>query len=141
MPLKGPIICIEDDKDDQLLIGEAIKELQLPNEVCFFIDGEAALEFLNATTKKPFLILCDTNLPIMNGIELRKRLSENEYLRRKSIPFVFVTTSVNPALVQTAYDITVQGYFKKPYSYIDLKQQIKLIIAYWSECLHPYSEL
>ncbi|QDK81120.1 hypothetical protein EXU85_21885 [Spirosoma sp. KCTC 42546] len=61
---------------------------------------------------------------------MRKRLNENEYLRRKSIPFVFITTAVNPALVQTAYDITVQGYFKKPYSYIELKQQIKLIVAY-----------
>ncbi|QHW01008.1 response regulator [Spirosoma endbachense] len=141
MSLSGPIICIEDDKDDQLLIAEAIKELQILNEVCFFFDGEAALEFLKSTPKKPFLILCDTNLPLINGIELRKRLNENEYLRRKSIPFVFITTSANPALVQIAYDITVQGYFKKPYTYIELKRQIKLIIAYWSECLHPTSEV
>ncbi|QHV96315.1 hypothetical protein [Spirosoma endbachense] len=41
----------------------------------------------------------------------------------------------------TEYDETVQGYFKKPYSYIELKQQIKLIIAYWTECIHPSSDL
>lgn len=141
MPAKGPIICIEDDHDDQLLIGQAVKELQVQNEVCFFFDGATALEFLKTTTKKPFLILCDTNLPVMNGIELRKRLNENEYLRRKSIPFLFVSTAANPALVQTAYDETVQGYFKKPFTYIDLKQQIKLILDYWTECIHPNSDL
>jgi response regulator RpfG family c-di-GMP phosphodiesterase len=76
----------------------------------------------------------------MNGIELRKQLNENEFLRRKSIPFLFVSTVANPRLVQTAYDQTVQGYFKKPEKYPALKEQIRLIIAYWTACIHPNSE-
>lgn len=140
MSLTGPIICIEDDDDDQQLVSAAIKELQVPHELLFFADGETALEFLKSTSQKPFLILCDTNLPRMNGIELRKRLNENEYLRKKSIPFLFVTTAASPALVQTAYDATVQGYFKKPDTFRQLKEQLRLIITYWRECVHPNSD-
>lgn len=140
MSLTGPIICIEDDDDDQHLVSAAIKELQVPHELLFFSDGETALEFLKSTPKKPFLILCDNNLPRMNGIELRQHLNENEYLRKKSIPFVFVTTAASPALVQSAYDATVQGYFKKPLTFKELKEQLRLVITYWRECIHPNSD-
>ncbi|MBD2755253.1 response regulator [Spirosoma validum] len=141
MSITGPIVCIEDDDDDQHLMSVAIKELQVANELRFFTDGKTALQYLESTPQKPFLILCDINLPLMNGIELRKQLNQNEYLRRKSIPFLFVSTAADPGLVQTAYDETVQGYFKKPVRYSDLKEQIRLILAYWSECLHPDSDL
>lgn len=140
MSFTGPIVCIEDDDDDQCLVRSVAKELHIANELVFFTNGETALQFLKTTSEDPFLILCDTNLPLMNGIELRKRLNENEYLRRKSTPFVFVTTNANPALVQTAYDATVQGYFKKPSNYTSLKEQIRLIMAYWTECIHPSSD-
>ncbi|CAN5133849.1 response regulator [soil metagenome] len=139
LSITGPIVCIEDDDDDQHLMSVAIKELQVANELRFFTDGKTALQYLESTSQKPFLILCDINLPRMNGIDLRKQLNQNEYLRRKSIPFLFVSTAADPGLVRTAYDETVQGYFKKPARYSDLKEQIKLILAYWSECLHPDS--
>lgn len=119
----------------------AIKELQVANELRFFTDGKTAFQYLESTPQKPFLILCDINLPGMNGIELRKQLNQNDYLRRKSIPFLFVSTAANPELVRTAYDETVQGYFKKPVYYSGLKEQIRLILAYWRECLHPDSNL
>lgn len=140
LSLTGPIICIEDDDDDQHLVSAAIRELPFPNELLFFSDGEIALDFLKHTPQKPFLILCDTNMPRMSGIELRKYLNQDEYLRKKSIPFLFVTSAASPALVQTAYDETVQGYFKKPHSFEELKGQLRLIITYWRECIHPNSD-
>ena len=118
----------------------AIKELQVTNELYFFSDGESAIQFLIDTPLKPFVIFCDINLPKTNGIELRKRLNDNEYLRKKSIPFIFVSTATSPETVQTAYDVTVQGFFRKPDTYSGLKEQIKLIMTYWKECLHPNSK-
>jgi len=76
-------------------------------------------------------------MPLMNGLELRQRINESEYLKRKSIPFVYLTTAANNQLVQAAYDATVQGYYKKSADYAGLYQQIKLIIEYWQSCLHP----
>ena len=138
--MTGPIICIEDDSDDQQLVSVAIKDLQVPNKLYFFADGEAALEFLKNTEEKPFLILCDLNLPLMSGIELRKRLNEDEYLRKKSIPFLFVSAAASPQTVEIAYDETVQGFFKKADTYAGIKEQLRLIVAYWKDCLHPNSD-
>ena len=141
MSYSGPIICIEDDEDDQHLIRVAIQDLQVANELCFFSQGEPALQFLKTTLLKPFLILCDINLAGMSGIEFRKCLNENEYLRQKSIPFLFITTAASPALVNLAYDQTVQGFFRKANSYAELKEQLTLILTYWTKCLHPSSEV
>ena len=141
MSLQGPIISIEDDEDDQYLIGQALQRLGVVNEVIFFANGQDALHYFESTQQQPFLILCDINMPLMNGLELRQYINQSEYLRRKSIPFVFLTTAANAQLVRMAYDATVQGFYKKSPSYDGLFQQIKQIIEYWKSCLHPNSLL
>lgn len=137
MALQGPIISVEDDEDDQHLIELAVQTLQITNSVRFFPNGQEALDYLETTTEKPLLILCDINMPVMNGLELRKRINENEWLRRKSIPFIFLTTAASPEIVQIAYDEAVQGFYKKATSFDGFSEQIRLIVDYWKSCLHP----
>ncbi|ARK08845.1 response regulator [Fibrella sp. ES10-3-2-2] len=141
MSITAPIVCIEDDEDDQHLLKLVFKDLQIERELLFFDNGETALEYLIHTEQKPSLILCDVNLPIINGVELRKQLNSNEALRKKSIPFLFFSTSADLRLVRTAYELTVQGFFRKANSYASLKRQIGLILDYWNDCIHPDSEL
>ncbi|MCE7064849.1 response regulator [Dyadobacter sp. CY326] len=137
MSVKGPIISIEDDFDDQFLIRSVVEELQIPNPLIFFTNGLEALLYLETATEQPFVILCDINMPVMNGLELRNRIEENEYLRKKSIPFIFLSTADNPHIISTAYESTIQGFFKKENSFDDLKKRIKIIFEYWQSCLHP----
>ncbi len=141
MPLKGPIISIEDDTDDQFLIEQIIESLNIPNKLIFFPNGVEALHYFETTQDQPFLILCDINMPLMNGFELRKRIAQNEILRRKTIPFVFLTTAVNPHCLQLAYDTMVQGFYKKGTTYSNLQTQLKCIIDYWKHSLHPNSRM
>ncbi len=122
MSVKGPIISIEDDADDQFLIKSVVEELDIPNELLFFNNGLEALLYLETTQQQPFVIICDINMPVMNGLELRERIDQNEYLRRKAIPFVFLSTADNPLVIETAYDSTIQGFFKKENSFEDLKK-------------------
>lgn len=141
MSLSGPILSVEDDTDDQFLISQCIHSLGLPNQLVFFSDGQAALNYLETASEQPFLILCDINMPIMNGIEFRQYINKSDYLRQKAIPFVFLTTAANKNLVQLAYDATVQGFYQKASDYNGFQQQIKLIINYWQSCLHPNSRI
>ncbi len=136
----GPIIIIEDDKDDQDLIGEAFQELEIPNRIDFYSNCQKALDYLLTTKEQPFLILSDVNLPGMNGTELRRIINQTEYLRIKSIPFVFFTTTATRGAVMEAYQLMVQGYFQKPMSTGEIKRNLKLIIDYWQNCLHPNSD-
>ena len=137
MSAQGPILIIEDDEDDQFMIGLALDQLNVPNGKHFFDNGQKALDYLLTTTEQPFLVLCDINMPLMNGLELQQIISKNEYLRKRAVPFVFLTTSANRDAVRIAYDQTVQGYFKKASSFEGIKEQLQLIVAYWKSCLHP----
>ncbi|WP_221391781.1 response regulator [Dyadobacter sp. NIV53] len=137
MSLKGPIIAIEDDADDQFLLITAVAELKIPNRIVFFENGLEALGYLESTQEQPFLILCDINMPVMNGLELREQIDQNEYLKKKSIPFVFLSTADNPNIIEAAYHSKIQGFYKKLSNFKDYKKQIRIIVDYWEHCLHP----
>ncbi len=92
-----------------------------------------------STPDKPFLIICDVNMPELSGIELRRQLNENDYLREKSIPFIFFSTSAQPNHVSEAYQTMVQGYFEKPNNILEMKTRLKTILDYWTHCKHPNS--
>lgn len=133
----GPILLVEDDVDDQEFICDALDMLGVKNEIKIFENGQKALDFLNATEQQPFLILSDVNLPIMNGLQLKSEIQQNEYLKRKSIPFIFLSTSADTKAVSEAFELCVQGFFVKENTYDGIQQQLKQIIDYWKACKHP----
>jgi len=135
----GSIIILEDDKDDEEILVEIFKSINVNNELIFFNNARDALNFLAKTDKQPFLILSDINLPDMDGLTFKEKIECNELLRKKSIPFVFISTSAAQTMVERAYDLTIQGFFKKPNSYKELETKIKLIVDYWMDCIHPNS--
>jgi CheY-like chemotaxis protein len=139
MKQNGPIIIIEDDVDDQELLKEIFNELKIPNLIQFFTSCLQAFEYLLNSIEKPFLIISDINLPVMTGLEFCKKIMENEFLRKKSIPFIFLTTTNDQKIVTKAYELFIQGFFVKPSSLIELKETIRSIVSYWSVCRNPYS--
>ncbi len=138
--MQGPIIIIEDDRDDKDLLEEVLKELNISNKLVWFKNNGDAFQYLKTLTEPPFLIISDVNLPGQSGIEFKKQLDEHEELKKKSIPFIFYSTSADPRYVNDAYlNMTVQGYFKKENSYQEIKNTLKLILEYWRVCKHPNS--
>lgn len=139
MSKQGPILIIEDDRDDQHLLTEVFTTLNIKNELKFFENGNKALKYLQTTSDQPFIILSDVNLPGMSGPDFKRSINEDDRLRRKSIPFVFLTTTADTKAVAEAYDILVQGYFQKASKMDDLTAMVKMIIDYWMVCRNPNS--
>ena len=137
MNKSGPIIIIEDDLDDQEMIGDIFKELEYGNEVVFFGDSEEALDYLINNPIEPFLILSDINMPKLSGMELKDKIQTNEDLRVKCIPYLFFTTTAEQRFVIDAYSKSGQGFFIKPSSVEALKRTIRIIVEYWLECQSP----
>ena len=137
MNKNGPVIVIEDDEDDQYLFEQAFHRLPYTNELIFFSDGQAALDFLTTTTKLPFLILCDISMPLMDGFALREKLHTDAALHIKCIPYLFFSTSASQKMVINAYSLSVQGFFVKPQSIADLEETVKRIMDYWERCAAP----
>lgn len=137
MPKSGPIIIVEDDSDDQELLTEIFQELNLPNAVRYFNSCLNALDYLLTTIEKPFLIISDINLPAMTGLEFCRKVTENNYLRKKSIPFIFLTTTPEQKVISAAYEMYVHGFFVKPSSVEELRDMMRMILGYWQFSKHP----
>ena len=133
----GPIIIIEDDHDDLDLFKEVFKELNNPNEVIYFKDGIAALEYLTNSKNQAFMIISDINLPKLDGFALREKIHNNEQLRLKCIPYLFFTTAEDQRSVIDAYSHSVQGFFTKPAKYSELVRVVRNIVEYWKDCHSP----
>lgn len=134
--IKGPIIIVEDDKDDQEIYGEAIRAIGISNELHFFENGKTVLEYLSTTEEQPFIILSDINMPVMTGLELKKQIQEDPYLCTKGIPFVFISTNATKTSVRHAHALSVQGYFQKPSTMEEIKSMLKKLFSYWELCKH-----
>ncbi len=133
---KGPIVIIEDDKDDQEIYAEAIRSLALVNEIRFFNSPVEFLPYINETDEQPFIILSDINMPQMTGLELKKLMCDDPYLSSKGIPFVFVSTSATKASIRHAHALSVQGYFQKPQTLDGMKKMFRILFEYWELSKH-----
>src|SRR5688500_2653945 len=89
----APIVIIDDDDEDLEMIQQAFQELKVENEVVIFNDGFKFLDFIRATQNKIFFILCDINMSKIGGLELKAQIYEDEALRLKCVPFLFMSTS------------------------------------------------
>ena len=87
------ILCIDDDEDDCLLLGEAIANEEPAFRVEFAMSGDRAITFLKKALENnslPALITLDINMPGMDGSETLARIQE--LIGTKSIPILFLTT-------------------------------------------------
>ncbi|MEO5997650.1 MAG: response regulator [Chitinophagaceae bacterium] len=133
----GPVIIIEDDIDDQEILQQVFVNLKYPNELIFFPEGQAALDYLDATDTVPFLILSDINLPKLDGFALRSKIRLDAKLDIKCIPYLFFTTASNRKSVVEAYSVSAQGFFVKPSNFTEIEHTIRLIMEYWKACIAP----
>jgi DNA-binding NtrC family response regulator len=141
MSKPGPIIIIDDDPDDQEMIHRILSRISPEMELKKFYDGEDALAYFLSTKDKPFMVLCDINMPLMNGLELRKKMESNTMLKQKMMPFIYLTTTASPDQVLKAHHLAVQGFFVKGQSYDELRDTLTDIMAYWKRCERPISNL
>jgi CheY-like chemotaxis protein len=135
----NPIILIDHDEEDCQLFKDACDELNIKNEVTIFNTSKEAFDHLSSMAIQPFFIICDVNMPHTNGLELRQKINENEQLRLRAMPYLLWSTMGSESLVNEAYSLNIQGFFKKPNSIKELKKMILSIIDYWNCSHHPLS--
>jgi CheY-like chemotaxis protein len=133
----GPIILVEDDADDQEFLIEALTAVGVSNEILVFDNGKKAYDFLATTDKQPFIIISDVNIPIVNGIQLKQEIENNEYLKGKSVPFIFLSTTSDTKTVKEAFSLNCQGFFVKENTYAGIQLPLRRIIEYWKNSSHP----
>ena len=136
MNTSGDIIVIEDDADDRQLLIDIFEEIMednnYNNRLVIVEEATAVISFLKGKEANPFLIISDINMPKINGFELRDKIFSDPVLRKKAIPFIFLTTSGNNHdYIKKAYSLSIQGYFAKPNDYNEYKKLLNSILSYW----------
>jgi len=132
MNKNGPIVILEDDLEDQEFLTQVLLELNQPNEVVFFRDAPAVYDYLSTNKIQPFIIISDISLPGMSGLDLHEKIFHDPKLRAKGIPYLFMTTGNTHKMVEQAYGLSVQGFFRKPHSLMEWKNVMKKILDYWN---------
>lgn len=125
-----PIMLVEDDAADVLIIKRALKELKIDNKLVHSADGEEALEYLkNEENERPCIILLDLNMPKMNGIEFLEAAKSDEEL--KSIPVIALTTSESSQDITRCFKLGIVGYIVKPVDYKKFVKAVRIVDIYW----------
>ena len=140
MNRQSPILAVDDDEDDLMLLKEAYDSFNLPNELILLRSGDELVEYLQSAKERPLLVICDYNLPKMNGLEIRRKMLEDPNTHYRSIPFVLLSTAMSKTQIRNGFDQEVQGFFVKPGSFSQLKLILSSIINYWQFSERPEAE-
>jgi two-component system, chemotaxis family, chemotaxis protein CheY len=68
------------------------------------------------------LMLCDINMPVMDGLEFIKRLPE--VANAKGVPVVMITTEGSESHVVEALSHGARGYIRKPFTAEQVKEHV-----------------
>ncbi len=88
-------------------------------------NGAEALGILQDTAVD--LILCDINMPVMDGLEFVKQLSG--VAKAKGVPVVMITTEGSEAHVVQAISCGARGYIRKPFTAEQVKEHVIPVLA------------
>jgi len=124
------ILIAEDDDGHAELITEGLLESGLKNRIIRFSNGDEAWKFLSCTglgevrdSNKNYLLLLDINMPVMDGIEVLRRMKSDETL--KEIPVMMLTTTDDPREVEVCYKIGCSVYITKPIEFLKFTDTLK----------------
>lgn len=131
------ILLVEDNPDDEALTIRALQRNNILNEVVVARDGAEALDFLQGTGKHagrdisvlPELILLDLNLPKLDGLEVLKKIRENE--KTSLLPVVILTTSNEDRDKIEGYRRGCNSYIRKPVDFLQFNEAIRQLGMYW----------
>jgi two-component system chemotaxis response regulator CheY len=110
------ILSVDDSKATRKYIKGAIDILGF--EFLEAADGKEGLELLEKENGDVDLILLDWNMPVMDGMEMLKRLQANDLF--SDIPITVVTTEHERTKIIEAMDAGAKNYLIKPFSQEDL---------------------
>jgi len=125
-------VLIIDDSDDEILMTKFIlSKINQKIRTHSALSGEAGLALLHSLTELPSLILLDLKMPKQDGIEVLRKMQDDEHLRR--IPIVIFTHSKLETDEQLAVKAGAYSFLHKSTDLDQYKKDLKRILESWLE--------
>jgi CheY-like chemotaxis protein len=122
------ILLIEDNQDIRENTVEALQ--MVGYQVTAAVNGLQGLSM--ALELLPEVIICDIEMPEMNGVEVLRKVKTNP--ATANTPFIFVTASAEKKEIQSAMAAGATGYVVKPFDPNELFDAVKLALG-----KHPHA--
>jgi CheY-like chemotaxis protein len=132
------ILVADDDEEDRMLFQDAFEESLLSSyDLRFVEDGQQLMDYLNRegaygspdSAPRPGIILLDLNMPKKDGREVLAEIKANP--RLSCIPIIVMTTSGAERDILGTYNLGVNSLIRKPDSFDELIQIMRIIKEYW----------
>lgn len=130
------ILLVEDTATDAEMTIRALRRKGLANHLIWVKDGSEAIDFLFLTGQfatrdpgNPKLILLDVKMPKVDGIEVLRRIRQDDKLR--AIPVVMLTSSAEERDIVESYWVGANSYIVKPVDIDDFDRVVSEAGLYW----------
>jgi len=130
------VLLVEDNPNDAELTMRALRASVRGERFLHAEDGVKALGLLFAEggaparlAKPPRMILLDLKLPKLDGLEVLRRVKQDE--RTRSIPVVVLTSSREERDILESYRLGANSYLVKPVGFEEYVTAIKEACRYW----------
>lgn len=124
-PFRGlNALVVEDVAAMRELLSELLHDLGF-DDIVRCEDGAVALETLEDAVHPVDVIICDLEMPMINGIEFIQMLRKSPNPRTKEIPIVVVTGHSERKNLLQAVQAGVHGFLVKPVSLAALEKRIQ----------------
>ena len=136
------ILLVEDEPNDIELTQRAFKRARIVNPVHVVHDGLSALDFLFATgayaerqgKALPGVILLDLKLPKLDGLEVLRRIRQDE--RTRNIPVVVLTSSKFASDHAECRRLGINSYIVKPVDFRNFSEVTPQLDFDWKLVRH-----
>ena len=105
-----PLVVVADDEEDILMLVDATLR-SAGFEVLRARDGLEALELVRQ--RAPRLAILDVSMPQLDGLEVLRRLREDE--RTAKLPIVLLSALAQDTEVARGYELGASRYVRKPF--------------------------
>jgi two-component system chemotaxis response regulator CheY len=120
------ILVVDDSETVKAVMAKAIRMAGVDVKTLLTAgNGQEALDVLGKEWVD--LVFADINMPVMNGVELVKRMKADEDM--KSIPVVIVSTEGSQTRINGLMESGVKAFLRKPFTPESLKSTIDGIMG------------
>jgi two-component system chemotaxis response regulator CheY len=92
------------------------------------VEAGNGAEALSVLRENPVdLILCDINMPVMDGLEFVRQIGTVEHA--KGVPVVMITTEGSESHVVEALSHGARGYIRKPFTPDQVKEHVLPVLG------------
>ena len=125
------ILIVDDSKIIRSVIKKTLAIADVPvGDLYEAGNGKEALDVMNSNWID--LIFADINMPVMNGIEMIKKMSEDNTLDKT--PVIIVSTDGSKTRIDELLELGVKAYLRKPINPEELRNIVKEVMGDYNDC-------